>query len=366
MKPQFTVHFILSGSAILFLFLLACKDNPIDPIKDPRTYTWTIDTLAYPGSFQTAMRDIWGSSPSNVYVVGDNSFSEATMYHFDGKSWKTVGFHVLEGGAISGALSLSAIHGFGPNNIYAVGQRIYSNPNRPPNFLDSSLIIHFDGRQWREQRVENGRFLRTIWGSSPSMLWAGGRTHTVFQYDGTKWKRDSLPVFVQTDGFFLVEAFEGTAAGDVYAIGNTHHNSTATTIHYFFRRQLGQWVTVDSFFVGPGRLEQKWGKADLWMSPSGTLYSCGTGVHRWNGLSWEMLFDHPNFLSRITGTSDNNIVVVGHLGTVLHFNGRDWFQYRQFADPNNVLWGVWADNREVFVVGFTATYPQKTIILHGK
>jgi hypothetical protein len=358
---------LLTAMVILGFLQWGCKNNPVEPLKDPRTYTWTIDTLAYPGSFQTSMRDIWASSPTNVYVVGHNDGSGAgTMFRFDGKSWKTTGFHAAEGGPVSGAVSLSAIYGFSASNLFAVGSRIYDNPNPPPNFLHSSLIIHFDGRQWREQRAENGKHLRTIGGSSPSMLLAGGQTNRIFQYDGTTWKQDSLPVIVQTDGFFIVEAFESTASGEVFAIGYTHHNSIATTIHYFFRRQMGRWIAVDSFFVGPGRLENKWGHGDLWLSPSGTLYSCGRGVHRWDGARWEMLFDHPNFLARMIGTSDDNIFVVGHFGTVLHYNGRDWFQYRQFEDPNNVFWGVWADQREVFVVGFTAEYPQKTLILRGR
>jgi photosystem II stability/assembly factor-like uncharacterized protein len=79
-----------------------------------------------------------------------------------------------------------------------------------------------------------------------------------------------------------------------------------------------------------------------------------------------MMFDHPNLLSRMTGTSDNNIFVVGHLGTVLHYNGVDWYQYEQFADLNKVLSSVWTDGKEVMIVGETATYPQKTLILHGR
>jgi hypothetical protein len=355
---------------VILLFLLlqyGCTRGPTEAeFKDPRTYTWTIDTLAYPGSFQTAMRDIWGSSPTDVYVVGHNDQNRGLMWHFDGRSWTDVRLSTTQGGTIQGPIDLSAIHGFSASKIFAVGQRIYSNPNRPPNFLDSSLVIHFDGREWREQRVQNGRYLRTIGGSSPSLLWTGGQTTSIFQYDGTAWKRDSLPVVVQTDGFFIVEAFEGMASGQAFAIGYAHHNLTATTIHYFFRRRGNRWTVVDSFFVAPGRIEWKWGRGDLWISPSGTLYSCGRGIHRWNGSQWEMLFDHSNFLSRITGTSDNNIFVVGHLGTILHYNGRDWYQYQQFADPNNVLWGVWTDGREVFVVGFTAAYPQKTLIFHGK
>ncbi len=67
----------------------ACKkDSPEEPPKeipkDPRTYTWTVDTIAYPGSFQTTMRAIWGSAPNDVYVVGHNERGGlGKMFHYD-------------------------------------------------------------------------------------------------------------------------------------------------------------------------------------------------------------------------------------------------------------------------------------------
>lgn len=75
--------------SILFLMLqMSCKEKIVGPeFKDPRTYTWIIDTLAYPGSFQTSMQDIWGSSPNDVYVVGHNDRGFGKMFHFDGKQW---------------------------------------------------------------------------------------------------------------------------------------------------------------------------------------------------------------------------------------------------------------------------------------
>jgi len=61
---------------LLFLIGLVasgCKHSTSPPVvKNGREYTWTIDTLAYPRRFQTSMRDIWGSSANDVYVVGHN------------------------------------------------------------------------------------------------------------------------------------------------------------------------------------------------------------------------------------------------------------------------------------------------------
>jgi len=172
-------------------------------------------------------------------------------------------------------------------------------------------------------------------------------------------------VVIPTDAFFQTIALVGTSSGEIFAIGSTGESSSVKTTHYFFRRRSGNWSVVDSFVIQPGRIENKWGYADLWASPSGTLYSCGVGVHRWNGTNWTMLFDHPNFLSRLTGTSDHNIFVVGHFGTVLHYNGTDWFQFKDMDNLGVVYSGVWTDGKEAFIVGYTND-GGKTLILHGK
>ncbi|MBI5217140.1 MAG: hypothetical protein HY960_15395, partial [Ignavibacteriae bacterium] len=146
---------------ILILVSFSCEEDETQPDETPkpgkRDYTWTVDTLAYPGSFQTLMQDIWASSPTDVYVVGHNDQNRGQMYHFNGVQWSPVKLLVIEGGGVTtGPIDLGAIYGFAANDIYAVGERIYQNPSPPPNFLDSSLIIHFDGRQWKEEVSQRG------------------------------------------------------------------------------------------------------------------------------------------------------------------------------------------------------------------
>jgi len=100
-----------------------CKHVSEPPVvKSPREYTWTIDTLAYPNSFQTSMRDIWGSSANDVYVVGHNDQAFGKMWHYDGSRWEPVRLHILEGGPLPNIGSLSAIYGFSANDIWAVGE----------------------------------------------------------------------------------------------------------------------------------------------------------------------------------------------------------------------------------------------------
>jgi len=336
-----------------------------EPFKDPRTYTWTIDTLAYPGSFQTAMRDIWGSSATDVYVVGHNDQNRGLMWHFDGSRWTDVKLSTTQGGAILGPIDLSAIFGFGANDIWAVGERIYPNPTPPPNFLDSSLIIHFDGVQWKENKVVGGRYLLSVWGSAPNDIWTCGWNGTVFHFDGLSWKRDSVPVIVPADGEFVLLGVVSRSSQQVFMSGYVHQNDIVRTTRYFLSRATGTWNVADSFIIERGQVAVKFGQNGLWVSPSGTLYSFGPNIYRWNGSSWTIVYATFDALGRMAGTSDENMFAVGDFGNVFHYNGVDWHQYRELKDFGVVYSGVWTDGKEVFVVGYTND-GGKTIILHGK
>src|SRR5512140_2892642 len=195
MRPLTTSHFFFIG---LLLLAFGCHHatEPSVGAKNPRTYIWTIDTLRYPGSWQIVMEGIWGSSASDVYVVGHNDAGSGKMFHFDGHSWQAVKLNAMEGGLIHGAIDLHAIYGFGKNDIYAVGERIYSNLFPPPNFFDSSLVIHYDGVSWREiPLVRSGPFraLWGLWGSSLTDLWAAGLSGTLIHITGTSATVASSP-----------------------------------------------------------------------------------------------------------------------------------------------------------------------------
>ena len=359
----------------IFLSLIFCVmlafwacDTPSGP-TDPRNYKWTVDTLEYPGSLQTNMRAIWGSTSKDVYVVGHNEGSaQATMYRFNGISWNTTKFHVVAGGLVSGALSLTDVLGFDQNNIWVVGAHYDYNPTPPPPLADSSFIMHFDGQQWREINLNTrGGNLFTLAGTGPNNLWAAGYYGSLFHFDGQTWERDSVPLDLPKNLFFTFSALAVLPSGNVFLTGYTSQSQPAKTTHYLATNQSGSWAVVDSFATQLGLVENKWGYADFWVSPSGTLYSCGANIHQWRGNAWVKIFDHTSFLSGISGTSDENIFVVGHFGTVLHWNGKDWYQYRQFEDPGLLLEDVWTDGREVMIVGYTiAGFPQKTVVLRGK
>ena len=349
------------------LFFGCKKDNVVDtkPVKDPRTYSWTADTLGYPGSYQTLMNDIWGSSHNDVYIVGHNSQNRGLMWHYDGNSWTNVRLITSEGGQIDGAIDLTAIYGFSNTDIYAVGSRIVGyNPNPPPTFIDSSLIIHYDGSTWRRVNIYNGRLLGDIYGSSSNNIWAGGWEKKAFHYDGSKWEIDSINIIIPERFFFQISSI-GSYNSNIYLIGNSTNNTTAESITYFFKRVNNIWVMQDSFsnFGGTNRFGWRLNQSSL---PD--LYSNGYGgIYKYNNTSWSNFFNTEDPISFMWGTSSNNIFATSMGGRAYHYNGTDWKQIEQLNDPKIDYYAVWTDGTEAFVVGhiYDGVY-MKTIVWHGK
>ena len=361
------ILFLFLSSAV-FVFACGCEKNPADSkevFKDPRQYSWSVDTLAYPGSFQTSMRDIWGSSPKDLYVVGHNDQpGPETMFRFDGKTWKTTGFHAAEGGPVQGPVSLSAIYGFSANDIWAVGEHIYSNPNPPPNFLDSSLVIHYNGSKWSEVNIgPRRRLLQNVWGAAPNNLFAVGSEGVILHYDGLKWSTQFLSPPAQL-------LYLGGDANRLFAGGHLFGRLSNTggrldSIVIFMNSGEG-WKILDS---QPFLSElPKFGESDFYSPAPGVYYSVGLGIFRWQGTKWEKVYASEVYLNDICGTGPNNIFAAGQIGKAYHWNGSDWALLNLPFDkiPSDIwLTGVWTDGKEAFICGHD-TGGFRTFVLHGK
>ena len=354
-------------SLVFTVFFLGCKkDNVVDikPVKDPRTYSWTADTLGYPGSYQTLMTDIWGSSHNDVYVVGHNSLSSGVMWHYDGNSWTSVRLISLEGGQIEGAIDLTSIYGFSSTDIYAAGTSISYNPNPPPTFASKNLIIHYDGSTWRKVNVDNSGFLDDIYGSSPNNIWASGGGTKFFHSDGNKWETDSVNIKVPSGFSFQINSISSNSSS-FYLLGNSNNNTTGETMFYFFKRVNNAWVAQDSFSSSNssnrfgGRLNQS-NLPDLYSNGSG-------GMYIYNNSSWVKISNSPDPIYFMWGTSSDNIFAVSNGSRAYHYNGTDWKQIEQLNDPKIDYYAVWTDGTEAFVVGhiYDGVY-MKTIVWHGK
>lgn len=330
----------------------SCKDKIVDvPIKNPREYTWTVDTIAYPGSYQTVMRSIYATAPTNVYIVGHNDRAFGMMYRYDGKKWLPIDLAF-------GSFSLHAIYGFSHNNIWAVGHRSSYNPNPPPNFLFSSLIIQFDGVRWKEHSVSDGSMLQSVWGSSPNDVWAAGIDATLFHYDGLKWIKQQMD---PRDDF---QHIHGLSSNEIYLLGVRTLDSLNPwqEYHVLLRYNGFSWSVIDS--VSVMSYKYPFGVARLG-SIGSTMYSLAYGVYSLRGGVWKQELTTNSPLQCLYASSSTNAFVVGQNSLIYHYNGQTWQQLTNIVGEGWWLSGVWNSEKEAFIVGHDAC-GYKTIVLHGK
>ncbi len=335
-----------------------CKKDPVGPPppKNPREYSWKVDTLSYPGSIQTLMRSIWGSSSSNIYICGHNDQRFAKMYQWDGRSWTNVKLEVSEGGPLMGVASLDDISGFGPNHVYAVGAL---GPQLSP------FLIQFNGTQWRRIPVPDGKGLLSVWVRSSSEVWLGGLDGFVARYEGSQFSRDTLRYTFDTTRMGLQIAQITGDATQTHLVLVVSPDTLISPMAYFYERAGSQWQIRDSSYE----------YYRVFIDPAGSVYRYLYGVQRKTGSTWVTVLSDPLLRVGTQGmaaSSPNNMFAVGsasgpsRAGRVYHYNGNDWFEYSQLRLVDVHFAAVWTDGNEAFVVGTTSGFPMKTVVLHGK
>lgn len=328
---------------------------PAAPGADPRNLTWTIDTIALPGSPATLMKSIWGSSPHDVYIAGHNDMPAGTMFHYDGISWRQVNLTVAEGGTIPGPIDISQVFGFTPGDIFASGGIASSGTSGSPG---QSLVIRFDGSLWSRMQIPPGRMLRGIWGLYQSDMWAAGDSGTMIFSQGLAWYAG---VFRDTGS---VSAIGGVSADDVYALSSRFDSGVHdTTYRILWHWNGGVWSVADSFAQVAGSPD-RFGSRSVW-SLLGITYTCGMGVFKRTGSGWVRIVpgQQSGYFNAIYGTANNSLFVAGDGSALFHINETGWYRYSAFTDPAINLYGVWSGGGEAFVVGNDG---RRSYVLHGR
>jgi len=341
---------LASTFALAILTLnLTCSNlvAPEDIQPGRRDYVWTIDTLEYPGSFQTSMEDIWGSSSYNVYVVGYNDQAYGIMFRYDGKNWNEIRLADQ-----FDAPDVTSILGFSSNNIWVVGAETYSMIVPPYTTTRKSLIINFDGSNWIKKSIETQNLLLTINGSSPNNIFAGGIYGSFYRYDGTTWRR------INFDTTLSVKSIVTYSPEKTYVMSYVQKQSERA---YFDSFDGTSFARLDSSTW----YEPKFGQAEIWTPDYKTLYSVGDGVYKFENNKWKLELNTPDRIRRIKGNHSKNIFAVG-VNLIYHYNGTDWYQFPSFIKDQVIWWSsVWTNGKEVFICGFSVG-GRKTYILRGK
>jgi hypothetical protein len=343
MKKNISYFFLFSG-IISILTLPSCDTTevpPVKPFKDPRTYTWTIDTLI--NSFQTDLRRIWANAPNDVYIGGHNasSLSPGALWHFDGIIWKPVELPVA-------TFDVNGIFGFSSSDVWAVGETA----------TDVSLILHYDGKSWQNYSNTTGKALRCIWGSNLKNIWAGG-ANSLFHYDGSNWNK--FPFFIPSQGVQL-GSMNGLSASDIYMVGyrNDVIQPIDTSFYYLYHYNGSQWSVVDSNYITNDNY--RWNFGVIIKTIGGELYSASDRLYKKEANGWKIINDDQLVFS-LGGSGANNVFCATTTGTLYHFNGTDWQIIVVKGGFQLPIYDIWTDGTEAFMI---ASDSRQSYVIHGK
>jgi len=161
-----------------------------------------------------AVHSFWGSSPTDLWYVADNS---------DKNGWqKGVTMHgtaKVAGGAMQwqsvdsqSSVVLEGIWGSGPGDVWAVG--------------DMGVLRHMTpaAPRWAIVPSPTDQALHAIWGSAANDIWAVGDHGTILHFDGVAWKlaTAALPLGKKRH----LHGVWGSSANDVWIVGD------GVTLHY--------------------------------------------------------------------------------------------------------------------------------------
>ncbi len=210
------------------------------------------------GSVQVSFYSVWGTSGTDVFAVGQSyaDRGQGMIARYDGAGWSAMTVPTAEDQVFRD------VFGTSPQDVYVVG---YIAPfvglRRAPSFrarrgqFSTGTILRFDGSQWLEVLSADATSFSGVWASAPDDVFAVGSSNdfaAIYHFDGSSWSAMSVP---QTGP--LLDVW-GTSASDVYAVG------LGTILHYDGQRWsevqsgadrlAGVWTTVENeaFAVGSG------------------------------------------------------------------------------------------------------------------
>jgi len=314
----------------------------------PRYLTSEVETVHYLA--------VWGSSPSDVHLVGDARGFNATVFRWDGNGWA----------GTWGPLDWNDVWGTSASEAFAVGS--------------GGRVATWDGNTWTTTTAPTTALLNGVWGSGSTEVFAVGGGGTLLRYAGyggasLEWQAIPYP-YPTSQAFFDVW---GTSSLEVFVVGD----------EVALRWDGGSWLPMSG--VSGRRLVSVWGSsgtdvyaaagneilhydgnvAGSWsvapVAPAGLIRAVGGAsssevyavgdrgeILFFNGTAWSTLAEPTCSLRDISGVGVGNAFAVGDGGCVMHYDGAGWT--RMTTPTSERLYSVWAHSAtDVVAVGAGAT-----------
>jgi hypothetical protein len=258
---------------------------------------WEVDTLGVRGT----IFDVWAFARDNIWAVGEIYLRDSTgkedpvLYNiakWNGQKWQSERVFLAP---------TYSVFAFAPNDIW----------------IGSGTPYHWNGQSWRGYvYAGEGFYLKKIWGTSSSNLFAVGSNGSIIRFNGSSWQRMESGTTVNLEDVW------GIDQKHVWATGTNSDLSRSVVLQY----NGSNWsVIYDSFGQPRGR---SLGFSSVWTDNPWMLYLAGVGGW-WSASTNEFLLrklQTPGTYApyRVRATGQNDIFVTGSGSEALHYNGGTW------------------------------------------
>jgi MYXO-CTERM domain-containing protein len=263
------------------------------------------------------LRCVWGSSDSDLWVVGDKGM----ISHFDGRGWSDSKSGTTE--------DLTGIYGSAANDVWVSTQQ--------------GSVLHWDGSSWGLAVAMADTTLLNIWASGPMDVWAvgiatsDGDAGLVRHWNGTKWDTTIVPNSTS------VWSVNGMGPNEIWLTGSSQNSVTG----FVFRGNGSKFDGVG--YTGPSA-RSIWVIApnDVWVAP----YQ--GAMQHYDGSTWMAAPTTGGPLLRVAASASGEVWAVGLGGVILHYQGGSWSTPP--SGTTEVLWSVWSNApNSVWAVGNNGT-----------
>jgi PKD repeat protein len=265
---------------------------------------------------------IWGTSPSNIYALGQ----DGAILHYDGTVWTAETSGTTE--------KLNAIWGVTETNIYAVGENgtLLHKTAAGSTWGTEPLV------DYKAQNNFNDTDLYSVRGSSAANVFLGSINGWFIRYNGEGWTAYDPEPPTGSSKIAGIWPFNST---NIYCI-------TASGYGRIFHYNGEKWETEFNDGEAETSLYSIWGN-----TPSDIYVAGSTGlILQSNGTSWlGVSSSTTQKLYSVFGSSASNIFAVGVQGTIVHNKGAG-FVAENFNTTSD-LFGVWTspDGSVAYAVG---------------
>ena len=295
---------LISLLFFISLFIISTSCDSTEPVDDitpgRRDYTWTVDTIPVANS---VMKDMWGSSPTDIWICGDADDRRQSLWHYDGTNFTPYNEYIL---------SATSFCGFSQNNIWMA--------------TSTGWIWHYDGVEWKKDTTltmagYNDVIIQQLCGTAPNNIYATGMANSLDDYRGVIAKYNGKYWAYLTIPYIRVNFYDIKYDNDLntFLIGGANFDNIGKDERLY---TLKNNILAEIYAGTSGRyLGEIDGKVYIYKDKI---------IYKYNGTSLEKFLDLSNtsYLGRVSGRTEkdffcNTFDYENDLTGIGHWNGTD-------------------------------------------